>query len=73
MTTRDTREQPEALVTDTQGNPVDVVERDIEQPDTTDTNGVDKVITPTSIKRMEQDVETLNRMHADLEPPLNTP
>jgi len=67
MNHRGTQEHPDALVTDTQGKPVDVVKRDITQPENTDTDDVDKVITPTSIKRMEQDVETLERKNAEVE------
>lgn len=67
MNHQETQGHPEALVTDTQGKPVDVVKRDITQPESTDTDDVDKVITPTAIKRMEQDVETLERKNAEVE------
>ena len=58
--------QPNAPTTDTSGKPVDVVERDIESPDPA-TREVDEVITPTSIKRDEQDAETLERENAAIE------
>ncbi|WP_263264532.1 hypothetical protein [Pseudomonas sp. RIT-PI-S] len=58
MNTEHDRQQPDAPVTDSEGKPVDVVERDIAEPNA-HTEDVDKVITPTSIKRMEQDAETL--------------
>lgn len=60
------REQPKAPTLDQSGKPVDVVERDIEQ-ETPQTEGVDKVITPTSIKEKEQDAETLERKVAEIE------
>lgn len=66
MNNEENRRQPNAPVTDSEGKPVDVVERDIEQPDS-DTDDVDKVITPTSIKRKEQDVETLERANREVE------
>ncbi|WP_426152894.1 hypothetical protein [Pseudomonas sp. DC3000-4b1] len=66
MNNEENRRQPNAPVTDSEGKPVDVVERDIEQPDP-DTDDVDKVITPTSIKRKEQDVETLERANREVE------
>jgi hypothetical protein len=66
MNNEENRQQPNAPVTDSEGKPVDVVERDIEQPDP-DTDDVDKVITPTSIKRKEQDAETLERANREVE------
>ncbi|WP_040262440.1 hypothetical protein [Pseudomonas massiliensis] len=66
MNNEENRRQPNAPVTDSEGKPVDVVERDIEQPDS-DTDDVDKLITPTSIKRKEQDVETLERANREVE------
>lgn len=58
--------QPNAPTKDTSGKPVDVVERDIENRDPA-THEVDEVITPTSIKRDEQDAETLEREDAAIE------
>lgn len=66
MTTQDDRQQPDAPVTDTEGKPVNVVERDIEQSDS-DAEDFDQAITPTSIKRKEQDAETLERRNQDVE------
>lgn len=51
---------------DTSGKPVNVVERDLEDPDD-DTRAVDEVITPTSIRRTEQDTETLEQKTAEIE------
>jgi hypothetical protein len=65
MTTRD-EIQPKAPTLDQSGQPVNVVERDIEQ-ETPATEGIDKVITPTSIKEKEQDAETLQRKTAEIE------
>ena len=66
MNNEENRQQPNAPVTDSEGKPVNVVERDIEQPDP-ETEDVDEVITPTSIKRKEQDVETLERANREVE------
>lgn len=65
MTTRD-EIQPKAPTLDESGKPVNVVERDIEN-ETPATEGVDKVITPTSVKEKEQDAETLQRKTAEIE------
>ena len=46
--------------TDQSGKPVDVVERDLQEQDD-ETDGVDKTITPTSVKTKEQDAEAINR------------
>ena len=66
MSTQDDRQQPDAPVTDTEGKPVNVVERDIEEPDSP-AQDFDEAITPTSIKRKEQDAETLERRNQDVE------
>jgi hypothetical protein len=47
-----------------------VVRKDIAQ-ETPETEGVDKVITPTSIKEKEQDGETLRAKNRELERKLN--
>ena len=52
--------------TDSSGQPVNVVERDLEDRDG-DTEGVDKVITPSSTRAKEQDVEELQRKTAEIE------
>lgn len=52
--------------TDTSGKPVHVVERDLADTDS-DTKGVDEVITPSSTRAKEQDVEELNRKTAEIE------
>lgn len=57
---------PNAPPTDSSGQPVNVVKRDIEDHNQA-TRGVDEVITPTSTQVKEQDVETLNRKTAEIE------
>jgi hypothetical protein len=52
--------------TDASGQPVNVVERDLEDGDD-DTKGVDEVITPSSTQVKEQDVEELRRKTAEIE------
>jgi hypothetical protein len=47
---------PNAPPTDTSGKPVNVVERDLEDRDD-DTEAVDKVITPSSTRVKEQEIE----------------
>ncbi|EGH73222.1 hypothetical protein ABNM12_01180 [Pseudomonas syringae] len=59
-----------APTTDQSGKPVDVVRKDIAQENPA-TEGVDKVITPTSIKEKEQDAETLRAKNRELERKLN--
>lgn len=66
MSTEENAQQPNALVTDSEGKPVNVVERDIEQPNPK-TEDIDEVITPTSIKKKEQDAETLERANETVE------
>lgn len=58
--------QPNGQTEDSSGKPVNVVERDLENRDPA-THDVDEVITPTSIKRDEQDAETLEREDAAIE------
>jgi hypothetical protein len=65
MSTEYSSQQPNAPVTDSSGQPVDVVERDLDPANPT--RSVDEVITPTSIKRKEQDAETLERKNAEVE------
>ncbi|WP_296262339.1 MULTISPECIES: hypothetical protein [unclassified Pseudomonas] len=55
-----------AQATDASGKPVNVVQRDIEDRDN-DTRLVDEVITPTSIRTKEQEVEELQRKTAEIE------
>lgn len=57
---------PDAPPRDTSGKPVDVVERDLEDPDD-DTRGVDETITPTSTRVKEQDAEELKRKTDEIE------
>lgn len=52
--------------TDASGKPVNVVQRDLEDRDD-DTRAVDEVITPTSIRVKEQEIEELNRKTAEIE------
>lgn len=52
--------------TDASGEPVNVVERDLEDRDD-DTRAVDEVITPSSIRTKEQEIEELNRKSAEIE------
>lgn len=58
--------QTDAPPTDTSGKPVNVVERDIEDPDD-DTRAVDELITPSSTRAKEQDAETLEEKTAEIE------
>ncbi|MHC8305800.1 hypothetical protein [Pseudomonas sp. PB3P13] len=52
--------------TDAAGKPVNVVERDLRDGDS-DTEGVDKTITPSSTRAKEQEVEELQRKTAEIE------
>jgi hypothetical protein len=61
-----TRSQPDAPPLDSSGKPVNVVERGLADRDD-DTRAVDEVITPTSNRTKEQDVEELNRKTAEIE------
>lgn len=58
--------QSDAPPTDGSGKPVNVVERDLQDPDD-DTRAVDEVITPSSNRVKEQEVEDLNRKTAEIE------
>ena len=58
--------QPDAPTLDSAGKPVNVVQRDLNNPDE-DTRAVDEVITPTSTRAKEQDVEELNKKSAEIE------
>jgi hypothetical protein len=58
--------QPDAPTTDSAGKPVNVVERDLRDADD-DTRAVDEIITPTSNRAKEQDVEELNKKTAEIE------
>lgn len=46
---------------------MDVVKKDMEQPESTPTDAIDKVITPTDIKTKEQEAEALKRKTAEVE------
>lgn len=52
--------------TDAAGKPVNVVERDL-QDRNSDTEGVDKAITPSSNRVKEQEVDELQRKTAEIE------
>ncbi|MBF8778201.1 hypothetical protein [Pseudomonas fulva] len=52
--------------TDAEGKPVNVVERSLEE-DRGPERDFDKVVTPTSTKVLEQDVEALERKNAQVE------
>lgn len=58
---------PNQPARDEAGRPVDVVKKDIQQPESTPTDGIDKVITPTDIKTKEQEAEKLRRKTAEVE------
>lgn len=47
--------------------PVDVVKKDLHQPESAPTETIDKVITPTDIKTKEQEAEELQRKTAEVE------
>jgi hypothetical protein len=57
---------PNGPPTDTSGKPVNVVERALEDRNET-TEGVDKVITPSSTRVKEQDAEELQRKVDEIE------
>ena len=61
---------PNAPQKDVEGNNVDVVEKDIEQPNPA-TKDVDKVLTPTTIKTKEQEADEINQRSAEAERLLN--
>lgn len=52
--------------TDASGKPVNVVQRDLQDRDS-DTEGVDKTITPSSTRVKEQEAEELQRKVAEIE------
>lgn len=58
---------PNEPALDEAGQPVDVVKKDMEQPESTPTDGIDKVITPTDIKTKEQEAEEIRRKTAEVE------
>ncbi|KAA8711311.1 MULTISPECIES: hypothetical protein [Pseudomonas syringae group] len=64
------KDAPYTPTVDHSGKPVEVVRKDIEH-EHADTEGVDKTITPTSIKEKEQDAETLRQKNAEVERMLN--
>ncbi|MCW8277880.1 hypothetical protein IMF27_21750 [Pseudomonas sp. PCH199] len=78
MSTADRDQQNEskspsnAPPTDTSGNTVNVVERDLDDANS-DTKGVDKTITPSSTRVKEQDAEELNRKAAEIKREIVTP
>ena len=51
---------------DQSGEPVEVVRKDIEQPNPA-TEGVDKVLTPTSVKAKEQNAEKIRQRTEEVE------
>jgi hypothetical protein len=57
---------------DEAGKPVDVVKKDIRQGEDKNTDGIDKVITPTTIKAKEQEASEINKSAADIERKLNS-
>ncbi|GAC1035775.1 hypothetical protein thsps117_05320 [Pseudomonas sp. No.117] len=58
---------PNEPAVDEAGRPVDVVKKDIQQPESSPTDGIDKVITPTDIKTKEQEAEELQQKTAEVE------
>lgn len=58
---------PNEPAVDEAGRPVDVVKKDIQQPESSQTDGIDKVITPTDIKTKEQEAEELRQKTAEVE------
>ena len=58
---------PNEPALDEAGRPVDVVKKDMEQPESTPTDGIDKVLTPTDIKTKDQEAEALKRKNAEVE------
>ena len=61
-----THQSPKAGTVDQSGKPVEVVRKDIEHEHSS-TEGVDKIITPTSIKEKEQDAQTIREKSAEAE------
>lgn len=65
--TFDDSEAPlDGLTKDSSGKPVNVVKRDLEDTDD-DTKAIDELLTPTSTRAKEQDVEELNRKTSEIE------
>jgi len=58
---------PNEPAVDEAGRPVDVVKKDLQQPESAPTEAIDKVITPTDIKTKEQEAEELQRKTAEVE------
>jgi len=58
---------PNESAVDEAGRPVDVVKKDLQQPESAPTETIDKVITPTDIKTKEQEAEELQRKTAEVE------
>ena len=54
------------IARDQTGEPVEVVRKDIEQPNPA-TEQVDEALTPTSVKTLEQDAEKIRQRAAELE------
>ncbi|MDH1256462.1 hypothetical protein N5C62_02140 [Pseudomonas atacamensis] len=65
MNTNDDK-TPNAPPTDASGKPVNVVERDLQDRDN-NTEGVDKIITPSSTRVKEQEAEELQRKVDEIE------
>lgn len=61
---------PNAPQKDVEGNAVNVVEKDVERPNPA-TDGVDKVLTPTTIRTKEQEADEINQRAAEAERLLN--
>ena len=61
-----THQSPKADPVDQSGKPVNVVRKDIEHEHSS-TEGVDKIVTPTSIKEKEQDAQTIREKTAEVE------
>lgn len=66
MNNDDRNSASNAPPTDTSGKPVNVVERDLRDSDH-EADAVDEIITPSSTRTKEQDVEELNRKTAEIE------
>lgn len=58
---------PNEPAVDEAGRPVDVVRKDLQQPESAPTDAIDKVITPTDIKTKEQEAQELQRKTAEVE------
>ncbi|MCF5709519.1 hypothetical protein GIV19_19850 [Pseudomonas syringae] len=59
-------DEPYTPTVDQSGEPVEVVRKDLEHQDSP-TEGVDKVITPTSNREKEQDAEKLKELNREVE------